>query len=378
MSSLAQEESRSISENVTWGQRKRFSDGKVQMPYKRFLGYEKGENGRPAIVEHEAAVVRLIYRLYLDGKTAAGICKHLEQLNIPSPGGGKKWSKTTADSILTNEKYKGDALLQKKFTVDFLQKKMKANEGEVPQYYVEGSHAAIIIPEEWDQVQVETARRKQLGRAYSGKSVLSSKLVCADCGGNYGSKVWHSTDKYRRVVWQCNDKFEKKCGTPVLDTETIQRMFIQAHNQMMTNKTQVITDCELMRRALTDLNEVEVEIARLSEECEIVAELVRSLVKENSSTAQSQEEYLKKYASLNKRYADLVCELEKQKEERTSRKQKDKAMSLFIRTLKKSPLVLEEWDDTIWTVMVEKGIVQRSGSVRFVFYNGVEIEVGGG
>ena len=378
MSSLAQEESRSISENVTWGQRKRFSDGKVQMPYKRFLGYEKGENGRPAIVETEASVVRFIYRLFLDGKTAAGICKHLEQRDIPSPGGSSKWSKTTVDSILTNEKYKGDALLQKKFTVDFLQKKMKANEGEVPQYYVEGSHPAIIIPEEWDQVQTEIARRKQLGRAYSGKSVLSSKLICADCGGYYGSKVWHSTDRYRRVIWQCNDKFEKKCGTPVLDTETIQRMFIQAYNQMMENQIQVIADCELMRRTLTDLGDIDAEISRLGEECEIVAELVRSLVKENSSTTQSQEEYLKKYANLNKRYEDLVCELEKQKEERTSRQQQDKAMLLFIRALKKNPLVLEEWDDTIWTVMVEKGIVGRDGGIRFVFYNGMEIEVGGG
>ena len=132
-----------------------------------------------------------------------------------------------------------------------------------------------------------------------------------------------------------------------------------------------------MRRTLTDLKEIDAEIALLSDECEIVAELVRSLVKENSSTAQSQEEYLKKYDSLNNRYEDLICELEKQKEERTSRQQKDKAMSLFIRTLKKSPLVLEEWDDTIWTVMVEKGIVQRNGRVRFVFYNGMEIGVGG-
>jgi hypothetical protein len=343
------------------------------MPYKRFLGYEKGENGRPVIVESEASVIRLIYRLYLDGKTAAGICKHLEQQSIPSPGGSCKWSKTTVDSILTNEKYKGDALLQKKFTVDFLQKKMKANEGEVPQYYVEGSHPAIIVPEEWDQVQAEVARRKLFGRAYSGKSVLSSKLVCADCGGYYGSKVWHSTDRYRRVIWQCNDKFKKKCNTPVLDSGTIQRMFIQAYNQMMANKTQVIADCELIRHTLTDLRAIDAEIARLNEECEIVAELVRSLVKENSSTAQSQEEYLKKYDSLNKRYEDLICELEKQKEERTSRQQKDKAMSLFIRALKKNPQVLEKWDDTIWTVMVGKGIVGRNGGIRFVFYNGAEI-----
>ena len=378
MSSLAQEESRSISENVTWGQRKRFSDGKVSMPYKRFLGYEKGEDGLPVVNEEEAAVVRLIYRLFLEGKTSVGIGKYLEGLNIPSPSGLCKWSKTTVDSILTNEKYKGDALLQKKFTVDFLQKKMKPNEGEVPQYYVEGSHQAIIEPDEWAQVQTEFARRKQLGRAYSGKSVLSTKLVCADCGGYYGQKVWHSTDQYRRVIWQCNSKFEneKKCGTPTLESNTIQDIFIKAYNQLMQNQKQVIEDCELMRRSLTDFTDIDAEIARQLEETEVVAELVKAAVKENASTVQSQEEYLKKYNSLSKRYEDAFGVLENLKAERTLRQQQEKSMSLFIRTLKKQPLILDKWDDTIWTVMVEKGIVHRDGSINFVFYNGTEIKAG--
>ncbi len=375
MSSLAQEESRSISENVTWGKRKCFSDGKIHLPYKRFLGYEKGEGKRPIIVEKEAAIVRLIYRLYMEGKTAAGICKHLEQRNILSPGGSNKWSTSTVNSILRNEKYKGDALLQKKFTVDFLQKKTKRNEGEVPQYYVEGSHPAIIIPDEWDQVQAEIARRKQFGRAYSGKSVLSTKLVCADCGGFYGQKVWHSNDPYRRVIWQCNNKFEKKCKTPVMDTETIQRMFIQAYNQLMQNRSQVIEDCELMRRSLTNTDAIDAEIERLHEECAVVAELVKSAVEGNASTAQSQEEYLKKYNSLNQRYEDAFGELEKLKAERTSHQQKDKAMTVFIQALKKNPIVLEEWDDTIWAVMVEKGIVQKDGRIRVAFKNGMQIDV---
>lgn len=279
--------------------------------------------------------------------------------------------------ILTNEKYKGDALLQKKFTVDFLQKKMKTNEGEVPQYYVEGSHPAIIETDEWDQVQAEFVRRKKLGRAYSGKSVLSTKLVCADCGGYYGQKVWHSTDRYRRVIWQCNSKFdnEKRCGTPVLDTDTIQAMFIKAYNHLMEKRPQVIADCELMRRSLTDFNALDAEITRQLEETEVVAEMVKAAVKENASTAQSQDGYLKKYNSLNKRYEDAVSKLEKLKAERTLRQQQDKAMSLFIRTLKKNPLVLDKWDDTIWTVMVEKGIVHRDGHITFVFYNGTEITI---
>ena len=216
MSSLAQEESRSISENVTWGQRKRMADGKVTMPYGRFLGYRKGEDGLPEIVPEEAEVVRLIYKSFMEGMSYYKIAKMLMSMEIPAPAGGEKWHRRTVESILTNEKYKGSALLQKKFTVDFLSKKQKVNEGEVPQYFVEHSHDAIIAPEEYELVQAEIERRKGLGKEYSGSSIFSAKLVCSCCGGFFGSKVWHSTSKYRRVIWQCNHKFKngEKCTTP--------------------------------------------------------------------------------------------------------------------------------------------------------------------
>lgn len=378
MSSLAQEESRSISENITWGQRKSFADGKIHLAYKHFLGYEKGEDGRPTVVEKEAVVVRLIYRLFLDGKTQAGICRHLESLGIPSPSGKEKWSKTTVTSILTNEKYKGDALLQKSFTVDFLEKKTKPNEGEVPQYYVEGSHPAIIDPDEWDHVQAEFNRRKALGNAYSGKSIFSAKLVCEDCGAFFGSKVWHSTDQYRRTIWQCNNKFKNKerCQTPTVDTETVQRLFIKAYNQMMCDRQQIVNDCEAMRRTLTDFKSLDDDVERQLEETQVIAELVKAIVKENATTAQSQETYIKKYEALTKRYDTAAAELKRLKELRASRSQKDKSMALYIRTLKKQPTVLHEWNDTIWTVMVEKAIVHRNGEITFVFYNGTKIRVG--
>ena len=218
MSSLAQEESRSISENVTWGQRKRFADGKVTMPYSSFLGYRKGADGLPEIVPEEASIVRQIYTLFIQGKTLNWIAKYLTEQGIPTPRGKAKWQSSTVESILTNEKYKGCAILQKKFTVDFLSKKMKVNEGEVPQYIVEQSHPAIIDPDQWEKVQTEMAVRKSRGRHHNCLSPFSAKIVCGDCGEYYGPKVWHSTDKYRRVIWQCNRKFkgEHCCGTPHL------------------------------------------------------------------------------------------------------------------------------------------------------------------
>jgi site-specific DNA recombinase len=210
-----QEESRSISENVTWGQRKRFADGKVSLPYKRFLGYEKGEDGMPKIVEKEAVVVRLIYKLFLEGKTPSGIARYLTEQGIPTPTGKLLWQSSTVDSMLTNEKFKGDAMLQKTFTVDFLTKKKKINEGEIPQYYVENSHPGIITPEVFDLVQHEFKKHRSAKGYKTGGECFSGKIICGECGSFYGSKVWHSTSKYRRTIWQCNHKFknDKKCET---------------------------------------------------------------------------------------------------------------------------------------------------------------------
>ena len=378
MSSLAQEESRSISENVTWGQRKRFSDGKVNMPYKRFLGYEKGDDGLPCIVDEEAAVVRLIYKLYLEGRTPVGICRHLEKAGILTPGGKQKWSQSTVSSILQNEKYKGDALLQKTFTVDFLSKKKKENEGEVPQFYVEGSHPAIIEPMEFDLVQSEIARRKALGVYYSGNSVFSSKLVCGDCGCFYGQKVWHSTNAYRKVIWQCNGKFkgQKRCTTPHLSIETIQRMFLQAYNQMMGNRERIIEDCNAIRTALCNSGKLDADIAKCHDEIEVIAGLVKKCVQDNASSPLPQGEYGKRYESLVRRYNKAVAKHESLLMERTRRLERDKELRLLTEALRTQPLVLDVWDERLWITLVGKGTVHPDGGIAFKFKDGTVIEVG--
>ena len=208
MSSLAQEESRSISQNCTWGQRKRFADGKVSVPFGRFLGYDRGEDGNLILNEQQAVVVRRIYGLFLQGRSPYAIAKVLTQEGIPSPGGKGVWAQSTVRSILCNEKYKGDALLQKVYTVDFLSKRKKVNEGEIPQYYVEGNHEAIISPAVFDQVQRQMQQRRQERKRQSCAGVFSGRIKCGSCGGWDGPKVWHSNDKYRQEVWMCHDKFQ--------------------------------------------------------------------------------------------------------------------------------------------------------------------------
>lgn len=164
-----------------------------------------------------------IYSMFLQGMTPYGIAGQLTMDGTPSPTGKDHWNTSAVKSILTNEKYKGDALLQKTYCVDFLTKKFKVNDGEVPQYYVENNHEAIIDPEIFDMVQREVARRGTGRNRHSGVHMFSGKIKCGECGNWYGSKVWHSNSKYRRMVWQCNHKFsgDQKCLTPHLDDETI-------------------------------------------------------------------------------------------------------------------------------------------------------------
>jgi len=189
MSSLAQEESRSISENTTWGKRKQFAEGKTSVGYSAFLGYDKDFE----IDEEQAKVVKLIYKLFLGGRSFYAITKELEKQGIKSPSGKDKWYVSTVRSILTNEKYRGDALIQKEYTADFLDKTRRKNTGEISQYYVEEHHEAIIPPDLFDFVQSEIKRREQNGK-HRGVSIFSNKIKCGCCGGWYGAKVWHCTD----------------------------------------------------------------------------------------------------------------------------------------------------------------------------------------
>jgi site-specific DNA recombinase len=376
MSSLAQEESRSISENVTWGQRKRMADGKVSLPYGQFLGYRKGEDGLPEIVESEAKTIRMIFRLFMEGKTPSAIAKLLKAKGILSPGGKKKWQVATVKSILCNEKYKGDALLQKTFTVDFLTKTTKVNEGEVPQYYVKNSHPAIIAPDEFDAVQAEIERRKKLGRPLSCESPFSAKIVCGECGGYYGPKVWGSNTKYRRTIWRCNDKYknDKRCTTPHVTEDEIKEKFLSAFNTMMSSRDEIIANCLLAQNVLCDCTELDAEMEELHREIEIVAELSRKAVYENAHAAVDQEEWQERnngYLERHRKALERAAKIEKLKRERQN---KYLMLESFVKGIESRPLVLEEFDDNLWAVAVKEVNIATKGKLIFSFRDGTKIE----
>ena len=377
MSSLAQEESRSISENITWGKRKFFADGKVYLPYKNFLGYEKGEDGLPKIVPDEADIIRLIYSMFLEGKTTYAIATALTENGIPTPRKKVVWKPSTVESILTNEKYKGAALLQKSFTVDFLTKKMKPNEGEVPQYYIEDSHEAIIDPREFELVQAEMARRKGLRATYSGNSIFASRIICGDCGSFYGAKTWHSTSKYRKIIYRCFNKYadkDHKCETPTLNESDIKDAFIAVFNILMADKEAVLDACRVMQETLTDTTEIDEKIARLQEAQEDACTLLQKHVDDNMRIAQDQEAFWKRYEEYEARVNEVAAELDSLKVLRLKRIQKAEIIGAFMFELYERDGVIEAFDERLWIASVDTVTVYKTGEMVFRFKNEMEIK----
>ncbi|MEN6325364.1 MAG: recombinase zinc beta ribbon domain-containing protein [Syntrophomonas sp.] len=272
-------------------------------------------------------------------------------------------------SILTNEKYKGDALVQKRFTVDFLTKITKVNEGEVPQYYVQNSHPAIIEPDVFDAVQMEMDRRKKLGRPVSCHSPFSAKIICGECGGFYGSKVWGSNTKYRRTVWRCNEKYKtgKPCPTPHLTEDEIQQRFLVAFNILMGNRDELLANCRLAQEVLCDSSEIEAELKELRQEIEVVTELSKKAIYENARVAVSQDEFNERHNSYMERHriaTERVAELEDQ------RRNKSLILDRFIREIGTRPLVVDEFDESLWLAAIDKVIIHANDSIQFTFRDG--------
>jgi DNA invertase Pin-like site-specific DNA recombinase len=379
LSSLAQEEARNISQNVTWGQRRRFEQGKVSMPYGRFLGYEKGEDGNPQIVEEEAQVVRLIYTLFLQGKALNTIARYLTQQGIPTPGGNEKWSVSTVRSILRQEKYKGEAILQKTVGVNFLEKTRKQNEGEAPQFHVTGSHPAIVTAEQFDLVQAELERRAECnGARQSGLHFLSSKLICDCCGSYFGPKTWYSNTKYKRVIWQCNGKYssKEKCTTPHVTEEQVQTAFVEAFNALLTNKAEILSEHRALMAELLDTSALDKRIAKATADCEEASALIRAAVEENARAALDQAAFQLRYDALAARYTAAKERLDAAEREKRRLELRRARAEAFFSEVEGREGVLAEFDEELWNCTVESVTVLREGGLRVRFKDGAEVLAG--
>ena len=377
MSSIAQEESRSISENCTWGQRKRFADGKVSVPFGRFLGYDRGPDGEMIVNREQAEIVKRIYALFLQGQTPYAIAKILTRDKVPTPGGKKVWNKSCVQSILTNEKYKGDAILQKVFTEDFLTKKKVKNIGQVPQYYVAEDHEAIISPEVFEMVQSMMASHIKKGvNRYGGRSVFSSLLFCGECGGTYGRKIWHSTDKYRAIVWVCNRKYDngKKCTTPRVKDEELRQLFVKALNMLLGDRRAISKTLKEAIATAYGTEALQAEREKIIAEMAVVAEMVMQYVQDNASKLSNQSDYDERYAEVTKRYTDLKQQDEDLQNQISDKASRQAAAEEFLKEFIRQPDTVLDFDPTTLRLLTERITVYPDGKIIFRFKDGTEIE----
>ena len=393
MSSIAQEESRNISENVTWGMRKRFADGKVTMPYGQFMGYRRGKDGTPEIVEVEADIVRTIFRRFLEGATPAMIARELNLAGVPCPSRKSllseneaeiakarkktsRWGTSTVENILANEKYKGDAILQKTYCTDYLLKTFVVNDGSVvPKYYAQNSHPAIVSPEVFDLAQQELAWRRSLNGRYSGRSCFASRVVCGDCGAFYGSKVWHSTDEYRRTIWRCNNKYtgETKCTTPHVTQETLEKAFVQVMQQVLSQKDSILTACREALDEAFDTTELDKAATRLQDQALGMAERVRQLVEENARVQRDQDEFKEDYEVLLAEHARLSEKIQLIAEQKKDMAERRQRIELFLHMLEEQKEYLG-FEPGTFVALVDKVIIQHDGRMEFCFRNGMKCE----
>lgn len=371
MASLAQQESESLSKNVKMGMQFRFQKGEVQVNHNRFMGYTKDEDGHLIIEPAEAEIVRRIYREYLQGASLKQIGDGLMKDGILTGAGKPKWRPESVKKILRNEKYIGDALLQKTYTVDVLTKKRVKNNGIVPQYYVENSHEPIIPRDLYMQVQEEMLRRSNLHsganrkkRVYSSKYALSSIVYCSKCGEIYRRVAWNNHGK-RSTVWRCVNRVENGpdcCDAPTVKEEELQNTVVQAINMALGGKDDMLSALEeniSMVLALEDETSMESIDAKLEE---------------------LQQELLKR-ADAGQNYEDLADEIDRMREkkqevmadnaEREGQKQRIVEIQQFLAGQTEQ---IEEYDENLVRRMVEK-ITVYEDKYAVEFKSGASVDV---
>ena len=384
--SFAQAESESISKNVSWGKQKAFAEGKVSFQYKHLLGYRKGENNKPEIVPEEAETVRMIYDLFLDGYSMTDIAKRLTLLERKTAHGKTEWHREIIRSILKNEKYAGDALLQKSFIVDCINKKAKKNNGERPMYLVTDHHEPIIDRDTYNRAQQELARRTSKRRIsdktiteqgkYTSKYALSELLICGNCGTPYRRCVWTARGK-RQIVWRCISRLEhgtKYCSdSPTIHEDKLHRAILRAVNEYLGCRNEIAKILKANIGSVLECQEQQ-EILnlekRLKELDKARNEFISLIASGNCDEDKLDNEFAKIFneeQSVNKRLEELK---QKVKMSADTQNKIDSAMEM----IEDEKFTLEVFDNIIIRKLIECVKVLSKEELLIIFKGGVEIK----
>lgn len=386
--SIAQSESENISANVRWGIQQRAKEGKVHFAYSRFLGYREGPDGKPMIDEEQADTVKFIFNEYLLGSSLADIAKSLTAKGIKTPSGKLGWNGSTVRTILSNEKYKGDALLNKTYISDCISKKVKKNNGERPMYYIENNHPAIIDKDTFNRVQEELARRtskrkvKQVGTKteqgkYSSKYALTELLICGECGTPYRRCTWTASGE-KKIVWRCINRLDygkKYCHhSPTIEESVLQNAIVTAIMNNAHQSSDVLSILKEHIRIGIQADEIEdnslellIEIAKLDEKYNALFNKMTA----DTEDIESIENQL--IEIINKKHS-LQAQVEEIKNERIKRENAHSRLEqiyLILDGLKNHPMT---YNDTLVRQILDTVVVESKEKIKVVFTGGYEAE----
>ncbi len=385
MSCFAQAESESISKNVSWGIRQSFKNGNVPMQYARLLGYRKGDDDKPEIVPEEAEIVKEIYRLYLEGMSLNMIVDRLNEKGLKTKGSNAPYRKEVIQRILTNEKYTGDALLQKTYVTDCITKKTRKNNGELPMYLVKNHHEPIISRSDFNRVQEEMARRsakrsiadkltKTEQGKYSAKYALSELLICGECGSHYRRVTW-TAKGFKEIKWRCINRIQygkKKChSSPTVDEQLLHKAIVSAINEFCEVKDDV---AKALRESITEVldpnlnGSVQATQQRIDELTHNIDELIKlATVPETAATAMAD---IEKFSEEMKTLREFI---ENEKAKQMTAQRGSAELDAILERLENEDFTMTEYDDVAVRQLIEKITVESKDTITVTFKGGFEV-----
>ena len=388
LGAFAQSESESISANVRWGIRQAMKEGKVTIQYKYLYGYRKGDDGKPEIIPDQAEVVIKIYDLFLSGTPVRGIQEYLNANSVPNINGEPKWARSAIDSILTNEKYCGDVLLQKTFIDDCINKKVKKNTGQLPMYLVQNHHEGIISRETFDAAQAELARRSAgkspskknapTGRSrYSSKYALSDRLYCGECGTRYQRCTWRNRDGSKRIVWRCVSRVDygnKYChNSPTLDEEPLHRAILAAINSAVKDKDNIVYNLKTaMEKELAPVAGQQLSLSEIDNQLEqLNAEFGKVLAV--ASESGDQAAYSDRFREIMQKQAALKAQRNEIQRMLAESGKAAAHIEQCRQAAETTPSAITEWDEALIRQIVESVTVEIDSKLAVQMKSGAEI-----
>jgi len=386
-SSLAQAESESMSENIKMGREFKYKNGECCYNMGKVFGFNQDSDGIVTINAEQAVVVKHMYEGYLNGMSIGGIIKDLQERKIPSPTGKEKWSPGTVERILSSEKYKGDFLTRKTFTVDPISKKKKKNTGQVSQYLITNHHPAIIEPEMFDMVQSEMARRgcikkndkkKHYGK-YSGKFPFNNLIICGDCGAKYRRTMWVEKNGDKKHVWRCVNRIQdgKKahCRHSVsINDIYLTKKTVEAINIIYKSRSRVkdILKCSIASlMGDTEQPMITKNTARLEE----LSDLMRDAIFKNATGEMTPKELEKICYEVKTESEKLRKENEEHEMTRKMKSAESSKLKQIFKAVDEMAEELTEIDNTLVRNIIEKMEVISEDKLTIWFIGDIAYEV---